>query len=234
MELNSDFSRRAIVHAGSLLWVPTPVAGVERRMLDRLGDEVARATSLVRYAPGSAFPAHTHGGGEEFFVLEGTFRDEEHGDYPVNTYCRNPPTSRHTPSSPLGCVIFVKLWQMNPDDRTQVIVHAPAAPAAPAATSAPGAAPAATVRALFADAHEDVSVRTWAPREAVALDGPRGIEVFVLRGSLESAGGEALGVWSWLRLPDGSRLEATAGIAGAEVFVKLGRSTAALAAPPTR
>ena len=223
MELNADFTRRAVVHAGSTPWVPSPVAGVERRMLDRLGDEVARATSLVRYAPGSAFPAHTHGGGEEFFVLQGTFRDEEHGDYPEGTYCRNPPTSRHTPSSPLGCIIFVKLWQMSPDDRTQVIVRAPAAPAAPAASA----------RVLFADAHEEVSVRTLAPREAVALDGPRGIEVLVLRGSIvEGAGGEALSEWGWLRLPDGARLEAAAGDAGAEVLVKLGRSTAALAAPP--
>ena len=27
------------------------IAGVDRRMLDRIGDEVARATSIVRYAP---------------------------------------------------------------------------------------------------------------------------------------------------------------------------------------
>jgi len=50
-------------------------------MLDRIGDEVARATSIVRYAPHSRFSAHTHGGGEEFLVLDGVFQDE-HGDYP--------------------------------------------------------------------------------------------------------------------------------------------------------
>jgi len=38
-------------------------------MLDRIGDEVARATSIVRYAPRSRFSAHTHGGGEEFLVV---------------------------------------------------------------------------------------------------------------------------------------------------------------------
>jgi anti-sigma factor ChrR (cupin superfamily) len=38
-------------------------------MLDR--DEVARATSIVRYARHSHFLPHTHGGGEEFLVLEG-------------------------------------------------------------------------------------------------------------------------------------------------------------------
>src|SRR5580704_9868972 len=95
MELNADFSRRAAVHAASLPWVPSPMAGVERRMLDRIGDEVARATSIVRYAPGSHFSPHTHGGGEEFFVLEGVFQDE-HGEFPAASYVRNPPTSRHT------------------------------------------------------------------------------------------------------------------------------------------
>ena len=81
MELNADFSRRVAVHAARLAWVPSPMAGVERRMLDRIGDEVARATSIVRYAPGSHFSPHTHGGGEEFFVLEGIFQDE-HGEFP--------------------------------------------------------------------------------------------------------------------------------------------------------
>jgi anti-sigma factor ChrR (cupin superfamily) len=40
------------------------------------GDEVARATSIVRDAPGSHFPPHVHGSGEEFLVLEGVFQDE--------------------------------------------------------------------------------------------------------------------------------------------------------------
>ena len=88
-------------------------------MLDRIGDEVARATSIVRYAPRSRFSAHTHGGGEEFLVLEGVFQDD-HADYPAGYYVRNPPTSSHRPGSEAGCVIFVKLWQFAPDDRTQV------------------------------------------------------------------------------------------------------------------
>jgi anti-sigma factor ChrR (cupin superfamily) len=97
MEINADFSRRVAVHAARLPWVPSPMAGVKRRMLDRIGDEVARATSIVRYAPGSRFSPHTHGGGEEFLVLEGVFQDE-HGDFPAGSYVRNPPTSRHSPA----------------------------------------------------------------------------------------------------------------------------------------
>src|SRR5512139_2974358 len=119
MEINADFTRRAAVHAAPLEWTPSPMAGVDRRMLDRIGGEVARATSIVRYAPKSNFSAHTHGGGEEFLVLEGVFQDE-HGDYPAGFYIRNPPTSAHTPGSEAGCTIFVKLWQFDPADRESV------------------------------------------------------------------------------------------------------------------
>lgn len=56
-------------------------------MLEREG-EVARATSVVRYRPGSRFPRHEHALGEEFLVLEGTFADEL-GEYPTGTYVRN-------------------------------------------------------------------------------------------------------------------------------------------------
>lgn len=76
MELNADFSQRAAVHAARLEWVTSPIAGVDRRMLDRIGEEVARATSIVRYAPASHFSAHTHGGGEEFLIMAGTFQDK--------------------------------------------------------------------------------------------------------------------------------------------------------------
>src|SRR5262249_23788229 len=119
MELNADFSKRAVVHAARVSWVPSPIAGVERRMLDRIGKEVARATSIVRYAPSSHFSAHTHGGGEEFLVLDGVFSDE-HGNFPAGSYIRNPPSSRHTPGSAKGCTIFVKLWQFDPEDRAHV------------------------------------------------------------------------------------------------------------------
>src|SRR6476661_5079466 len=119
MELNADFSQRVAVHTAGMPWIASPMAGVERRMLDRIGDEVARATSIVRYAAGSRFSPHTHGGGEEFLVLDGVFQDE-HGDYPAGSYIRNPPTSRHTPGSAPGCTLMVKLWQFDPEDRVHL------------------------------------------------------------------------------------------------------------------
>jgi anti-sigma factor ChrR (cupin superfamily) len=121
MKLHADLSRPAIVDSTSLDWVPSPSPGVERRMLERDGDEVARATSIVRYAPGSEFPTHRHGGGEEYMVLEGVFSDE-HGDFPAGTYVRNPVGSSHAPKTAPGCTIFVKLRQMDPDDQDQVTI----------------------------------------------------------------------------------------------------------------
>ncbi len=131
MNLNADFGARAAVHAARLDWTPSPIPGVDRRMLDRIGDEVARATSIVRYAPHSRFSPHTHGGGEEFLVLDGVFQDE-HGDYPAGSYVRNPPTSSHTPGSEPGCTLFVKLWQFDPDDRTPVRIDTSALSFVPA------------------------------------------------------------------------------------------------------
>jgi anti-sigma factor ChrR (cupin superfamily) len=64
MDLNSDFAGRAAVHAARLGWTPSPIPGVDQRMLDHIGDAVARATSIVRYAPRSRFSTHTHGGGK--------------------------------------------------------------------------------------------------------------------------------------------------------------------------
>ena len=118
MKINADFSKRVVIHSEQEPWVASPLPGVERRMLDRVGEEVARATSIVRYAPGSRFSAHSHGGGEEFLVLEGTFSDAD-GDYPAGSYVRNPIGTRHAPWSEEGCTIFVKLQQFAPDDQRQ-------------------------------------------------------------------------------------------------------------------
>jgi anti-sigma factor ChrR (cupin superfamily) len=204
-----------VVHAAQLAWTPSPIAGVDRRMLDRIGDEVARATSIVRYAPESRFSAHTHGGGEEFIVLDGVFQDE-HGDYPAGSYIRNPPTSRHTPGSALGCVLFVKLWQFDLADRTPVRID----PGSVGWTIASGR-PGVEFLPLFRDRSEDVRLERWAPDAEVDLALPGGAELLVLHGSFDE-GGECFEPQSWLRLPCGDALHATAGSKGCEVWVKTG------------
>ncbi len=204
MRVNADFTQRVAVHFDQTEWVASPAAGVERKMLDRIGEEVARATTIVRFAPGSAFSAHTHNGGEEYLVLDGVFQDET-GDFPVGSYVRNPPTSSHTPSASEGATILVKLHQFDPDDRTEV------------RRSINGAEDID----LFKDAHEDVQVQTWAAGEHVALDASKGFEVFVIEGGFAEAG-EEFGTWDWLRLPPGSRFAAVAGEGGARVWIKSG------------
>ena len=215
MDLNADFSQRTVVHAARLAWSPSPMIGVERRMLDRIGDEVARATSIVRYAPQSRFSAHTHGGGEEFLVLEGVFEDE-HGHYPAGSYVRNPPTSSHTPGSELGCVIFVKLWQFEPDDRTGVRIDTGKLPFLPA----PGRT-GVEFMSLFKDAREDVRLERWAPNAHIELTEPGGIELLVLDGHFTD-GAEDFAVQSWLRLPAAARVRAKAGAKGSKLWVKSG------------
>jgi anti-sigma factor ChrR (cupin superfamily) len=135
MELNADFSKRAVVHGAQTDWVASPMKGVDRRMLDRIGDEVARATSIVRYAPGSHFSSHVHTGGEEFLVIDGVFSDE-HGDFPAGSYIRNPPESSHTPGSEPGCTILVKLWQFDLADRTHVRIDTNKMRAVPCSSAA--------------------------------------------------------------------------------------------------
>ncbi len=219
MHLNADFSRSAVVHAGRLDWVASPMPGVHRRMLDRIGDEVARATSIVRYAPGSRFSAHVHGGGEEFLVLDGVFQDE-HGDYPAGSYVRNPPTSSHTPGSAAGCTIFVKLWQFDPADRTEVRIATAGRAFAPAQDR-----PGVSVLPLFQDEVECVRLEQWGPGSRVEIPAPGGLELLVLAGSFDEQG-ERFIEQSWLRLPPGAAFAGVAGPSGCRVWAKSGHLAA--------
>ncbi len=200
MELNADFEKIVVVPAHDHDFVASPTPGVMRMMLDRLGDEVARATTIVRFAPGSRFPAHTHGGGEEFLVLEGVFEDE-HGAFPKGAYIRNPPTSHHTPGSAEGCVLFVKLWQFDPEDRQEVRVDTNALEPVSDDTR-PGVA----VAPLFQNEHETVRFETWAPRTSARIEAPGGAEILVVEGAGLLEGGQ-LGPWSWVRHPSGQAIE---------------------------
>ena len=212
MELNANFDEAVIVHSAEVPWIASPMAGVDRRMLDRIGDEVARATSIVRYAPGSAFSEHTHTGGEEFIVLEGVFQDE-HGDFPAGTYVRNPPTTAHTPRSDEGCTIFVKLWQFNMDDRTQFRKNM----AAELGRPVDGVATAT----LHSDARETVSYSHLEAGATLTNADAGGCEVLVIDGSVY-AGNGSLGKGAWLRLPDGDALSVVAGADGAKIWMKTG------------
>ena len=201
MKLNADLDVTARVHAAREPWVSSPTPGVERRMLFRIGDEKARATSIVRYAPDSHFPAHGHPGGEEILVLDGVFQDES-GDYPAGSYMRNPPGSGHRPGSQPGCVIFVKLWQFRQDDHAYVALR-----------DADGI--------LFDNGHEQVRLESWALDQDVEVPNPDGLELLVLNGSFSDIS-ESFARLSWLRYPAGKALRVRTGADGARVWIKAG------------
>lgn len=185
-------------------------------MLDRVGAEVARATSIVKYAPGSTFPRHTHGGGEEYLVLDGVFQDDT-GDFPTGHYVRNPPQSAHTPASEPGCTIFVKLWQMDPQDRTQIDVDLGKV------VLQPGKQEGVQAFTLFENSEECVEVQSWAPGSKFSLPAEGGLEVLFLQGSAEETStGELLRRGSWARVPCDGNLDLSVATDGAYVWLKRG------------
>lgn len=214
MELLADFNQRVIVHSASLDWLASPMPGVQRRPLDRVGGETARATTIVRYAKGSHFSSHVHTGGEEFIVLDGVFQDE-HGDYPVGSYVRNPPQSSHTPGAEQGCTIFVKLWQFQPEDRTHVNLDINKALFS--ATKYQGV----STTLLHQDNHETVSIFVFNAGAKMSFTVPDGAEILVLKGELQ-AQDDVLEKHSWMRLPLGDTLTLTAQGKGAKIWLKAG------------
>lgn len=215
MTLNADFSRRVVLRPEDRRWQPSPLAGVERQPLDRIGLEVARATSLVRYAPGSYFKPHVHGGGEEILVLEGVFSDE-HGDYPAGSYLRNSPGSAHTPHSAPGCVLFVKLWQFAADDDQTLRVNTRDE------GWQPGLVPGLEVRPLHAHAGVQTALVRWAPQTHLQPQvHPGGEEIYVLEGVFRDELG-AYPAGTWLRNPPLSRHRPSTGAEGALIYVKTG------------
>ena len=216
MRLNADFSKRVVIRPDDYEWVASPMPGVERMMLDRIGDEVARATSLVRYAPNSAFSAHVHGGGEEFLVLEGTFGDE-HGRYPAGTYIRNPIGTEHTPNiGEDGCLIFVKLHQFEQKDQQPVVMDTRNA------EWLPGLVPGLSVMSLHEYEGEHVALVRWAPHtEFQAHTHWGGEEIFVIEGCFFDEHGE-YPAGSWIRSPDQSQHAPYTRDEGALIYVKTG------------
>ncbi|MGI9408268.1 MAG: cupin domain-containing protein [Hyphomicrobiaceae bacterium] len=223
MELNANFNERVAVHSEQIAWTASPMPGVDRRMLDRLGGEVARATSIVRYAANSHFSPHVHTGGEEFFVLDGVFQDE-HGDFPAGSYIRNPPETSHTPGSDEGCTIFVKLWQFDMADRMQIRVNTNDLEFGPPMDGV-------ATMPLFSDVREIVSLERWEAGRTIALDAAGGMEVLVLEGGFEEDG-EMFVRHSWLRLPAGGRATVTAGLNGTRVWIKRGHLAVTPQPPP--
>jgi anti-sigma factor ChrR (cupin superfamily) len=212
-QLNENYGQRVVINHHDLAWVASPQAGVERRMLDRIGDEVAKATSIVRYLPGSKFVSHAHEFGEEILVLEGVFSDEN-GDYPAGTYVMNPPGSSHAPHSDSGCVLFVKLRHLGADQQKREVVDTLTA------EWHQGTVPGLNVMPLMRQGTGSALVR-WAPQ---TYFNPHkhfgGEEIFVVAGIFEDEHGRYPS-GSWIRSPHMS-VHKPFSQEGCTIFVKTG------------
>ena len=216
IHLNSDFSQRVVVRPDDYNWVDSPMPGVERMMLDRIGDEVARATSIVRYKPFSEFSPHEHSGGEEFLVLEGVFSDE-HADYPAGSYVRNPIGTAHQPRiGAEGATILVKLHQFKVEDKEQKVIDTNSQP------WHQGLVAGLTVMPLHEFETEHVALVKWAPNTQF---NPHkhwgGEEIFVLEGTFHDEHG-AYPKGSWIRSPHLSQHTPFTKEDGALILVKTG------------
>ena len=221
IQINADFEQRAVQRLADASWQPSPLPGVERWMLDRVGGEVARATSLVRYASGSRFERHVHGGGEEILVLDGVFTDEN-GDHSAGTYLRNPPGSAHAPLSREGCLLFVKLRQFAVDDLEPVRIDTRAEP------WRQGLVPGLSVMPLHEHNGISTALVRWAPdTQFHAHTHPGGEEILVIDGMFRDEFG-SYPAGSWLRSPRWSRHAPFTGPEGALIYVKVGHLGAKL------
>jgi len=214
--INADFEQRIVIRPTDYQWVQSPMPGVERMMLDRIGDEVARATSIVRYAPNSEFSPHVHGGGEEFLVLEGVFADE-HQSYPKGSYVRNPIGTSHTPKiGEEGATIFVKLHQFDQNDSEQKVIDTPNQ------VWHQGLVEGLTVMPLHEFQSEHVALVKWAPNTQFQ---PHkhwgGEEIFVLEGTFYDEHG-AYPKGTWIRSPHLSQHTPFTKEDGALIYVKVG------------
>jgi len=216
-ELNGDLSLRVAMHCASMDWQSSPGGGVLRKRLHRVGGaESGQVTSVVRYEPGAAFPAHDHPGGEEILVLEGTFSDER-GDWPRGSYLLNPEGYCHSPYSTEGCLLFVKLRQYGGEGRLELAL------AMDSVEWQKDEATGIDARWLYRDPRFSDSTRLerWPAGLRQSLRSfPRGAEVFVLEGGFADEG-EAFGIASWLRVPPGEGF-APVSEGGCVVYLKEG------------
>lgn len=221
MQLNSDFTERVVILPEDYHFSDSPLAGVSRMMLDRAGDEVAMATSIVRYEAGSGYSSHTHNGGEEILVLEGVFSDE-HGDYPAGTYLRNPPGTSHQPFSKEGCTLLVKLWQFAESDTTQLAFNTNDA------QWLPGLVTGLSVLPLHEHDGVNTALVRWAPNTQFSRHvHVGGEEILVLEGLFCDEYGQ-YPAGSWLRNPRYSSHTPFTLEQGALIYVKVGHMCADL------
>lgn len=198
MSLNLDRSIQLVLNTNDLPWQESPSKGVFRKKLEREAAESGLTTSVVKYDSDTSFSAHSHPGGEEIFVLQGVFEDE-YGKFPKGTYFRNPPGSSHSPKSPQGCELFVKLNQFQTGDDKFVKIETAKQ------EWLPGIVAGLSVMPLHSFGTEHTALVRWQPgthfQPHVHAGGE---EIFVLDGVFEDEHG-TYPKGTWLRSPNYSK-----------------------------
>ena len=214
--LNQDFTKRVVINTLIGEWHTSPSSGVERLYLERdnMG-EFAKASSIVKFQPGSEFEEHIHDNGEEIFVLDGIFSDQ-YGDYPKGTYLRNPHNSNHVPFSKDGCKIFVKLRQFKKGDNISIIKNTLNS------EWIQGLVPGLKVMPLHEYQTEHAAMVKWEPNTRFnAHKHWGGEEIYVVDGVFYDQFG-AYPKGTWIRSPHLSEHQPFTRSEGALIFVKTG------------
>ena len=108
-QFDQDDTEPTVIDTLNTPWRPGLVEGLT---VMPLHDFKSEHVALVKWAPHTQFQPHQHWGGEEIFVLDGTFYDE-HGSYPKGSWLRSPHLSRHTPfTKEDGALIYVKVGHL--------------------------------------------------------------------------------------------------------------------------
>ena len=102
-QFQPDDRQQVCIDTNSAAWLP----GQGGLQVMPLHEYLHEHTALVKWPANERFQAHAHFGGEEIFVLSGTFCDE-HGSYPSGTWLRSPHMSRHHPFVEEETIIWVK------------------------------------------------------------------------------------------------------------------------------
>jgi len=106
----NEVAANQFVRSHQIGWKPLAEPGVSGIFVKVLQfDEATRRapTFLLKFEAGSTYPAHSHPGGEEIFVIEGDIKLGKDHLY-AGDYIYTAPNNIHAVRSINGCVVLIK------------------------------------------------------------------------------------------------------------------------------
>lgn len=96
--------RSHIIDVLGMTWSPSPFPGIEQKVLYN-DAATGMSTVLVKMAPGSKVPLHTHMGIEQAYVLEGSVVDHD-GEVTAGNYAWRDSGNTHVNHAPNGALVL--------------------------------------------------------------------------------------------------------------------------------